>query len=152
MLLSSSGLQIRVQHWGDDQHILVIFLILAGGGGLILRFLEEIFVFQILVLPNLCFSTHSLHLFSFFLLNSLFSPFLGPDSLSPNKISPSCILHPHPHPQIFFAQAMVDKYCRMLSNGQKSKLLGDGGQILGGGGMYPRHPPRICSPDHHYEF
>ena len=30
-----AGLQIRVQHWGDDQHILVTFLIL---GGMILRF------------------------------------------------------------------------------------------------------------------
>ena len=28
---SVAGLQICVQHWGDDQHILVNFLILEGG-------------------------------------------------------------------------------------------------------------------------
>ena len=32
MLFIQTGLQIRVQHWGDDRQILVIFLILGGGG------------------------------------------------------------------------------------------------------------------------
>ena len=39
---------------GDDQHILVTFLIL-GGGGMILRFLEVIFVFRSLVVPGPAF-------------------------------------------------------------------------------------------------
>ena len=39
---------------GDDQNILVTFLIL-GGGGMILRFLEVIFVFRSLVVPGPAF-------------------------------------------------------------------------------------------------
>ena len=35
--ISDPELQIRVQHWGDDQHILLTFLVL--GGGMILGFL-----------------------------------------------------------------------------------------------------------------
>ena len=54
---------------GDDQHILVTFLIL---GGMISRFLEGIFVFPILVLPNSCFCTHLplIFLMTFFFLLS----------------------------------------------------------------------------------
>ena len=41
------GLQIRVQHWGDDWHILVIFLILGG---------DDLKIpFWILLCPNSCF-------------------------------------------------------------------------------------------------
>ena len=64
------GLQIRVQHWGDDWHILVIFLIL-GGGGMILKFLSGSCYAQ-----THAFSTHFLQIFlmTFFLLaNKLFS-------------------------------------------------------------------------------
>ena len=60
------GLQIRVQHWGDDRHILVILIL----GGMILKFLSGSCYAQ-----AYAFSTHFLQIFlmTFLLANKLFS-------------------------------------------------------------------------------
>ena len=90
-LYTVHGCKIRVQHWGDDQHILVTFLI-WGGDDFKISCLGEFF----LVYPNSCFSTHSHQIFlmTFSFCSPAFFPISCSNSLIPKKITPPCILRP----------------------------------------------------------
>ena len=93
----------------DDRHILVIFLILGGGGGMILRFLISGSCYA----ETHAFSTHFIQIFldDFFLLARLFSHISCRSPLKPINIYH--ILH-LPYPQIFFGASMVEKGVRSL--------------------------------------
>ena len=111
----NTGLQIRVQHWGDDRQILVICLIL--GGGMFLRFLAMSKVMLFLLI----FST--LFLMTFFLLVKLFSHISCKNPLK--SINIYHISH-FPSPKIFCHGGSI------LAMGKNQNYWGDGGQILGG--------------------
>ena len=133
-ILLMSGLQIHAQHWGGWSAYFGDLLDI-GGGGMILRFLISGSCYA----QSHAFSTNFLQIFldDLFLLAKLFSHISCKNPLKPINIYH--ILH-LPYPQIFSLLA----WWKNISNGQKSKLLGDGGQILGG--CIPPPPPRDLQP------
>ena len=138
-----TGLQIRVQHWGDDQHILATFLI---WGDMILRFLvwEN---FRAIPVKDIFFSfglamTKLMFFYSFspdFLMTFFFKlfPHFLLEFLSPYKNFLPCVFL---HPKIFSAGGKILWSARQWA---KIKIYwGYGGQILGGG-CIPLIPPDL---------
>ena len=123
-------LQIRVQHWGDDHHILVTFLIL---GGMILRFLVWENFFGI---PKLMFFySFPPHFWWRFFCSPAFFPISCSNSLIPKKFPPPCMLRP---PKSFPLEPSLKNIGACWAMG-KIKIIG-GMEVKYWGGMYPPSP------------